>query len=138
MAKNQIQLTMNGEDAFPNTKQDILKINTSAIAANSNTGQQTVLDYTMQEYGVYIIYAEANINYYGSEGRDLFLRLLIDNIIVSQTDGVCNSYIWTLTRHILWVGIVNAGKKVKVTVENTVAGKMFALPAFTLNMVKLN
>ena len=112
----------------------------SAPAISAITGvtsEKTILNNTITETGVYIIWANIPLNYYGQSGRELYLRLKINDIERWYSFGVCNTYIYTLFTQLFTVQNIPANSNIKITVQDP-SGKTYAVNSFTLYYMKLS
>lgn len=112
----------------------------SATAISATTGvtsEKTILNNTITETGVYIIWANIPLNYYGQSGRELYLRLKINDIERWYSFGVCNTYIFTLFTQLFTVQNISANSNIKITVQDP-SGKTYAVNSFTLYYMKLS
>lgn len=91
---------------------------------------------TITKAGKYLIVASIPINYYGQDGRQLILRLKINEQEVWSGGGVINSYVYTLYTQLAKIVNIPANTNVKVTLSD-LTGKTFACSPFTLEYIRL-
>lgn len=91
---------------------------------------------TITKAGKYLIVASIPINYYGQTGRQLLLKLKINEQEVWSGGGIINSDAYTLYTQLAKIVNIPANTNVKVTLIDA-AGKTFACLPFTLEYIRL-
>lgn len=120
-----------------NVNSSIIDKTSNALAVTARTDEITLINFDITEPGKYLIFSKVPVNYYGAEGRELFLYLKLNNIIEDIAGGVLNNYIWTHYETLFAICNVPANSNIKLTVKNNGAGKQFAIGGFSLRCMKL-
>ena len=106
-------------------------------ATTSVTSERTLLNNTITEAGIYLIWANMPLDYYGRKGRELYLRLKINNVERWYSYGVCNTYVYTLCMQLFTIQNISVNSNIKITVQDP-SGKTYAVNSFTLYYMKLS
>lgn len=119
-------------------KYQINYFNSSGIAATTgNTNEIEFIHQTMQKSGTYIFCANIPLNYYGQNGRELYLRLKVNGIEVWYNMGVLNLYVYTMSVSLFCLCEIQKGDVVTLTIQDAL-GKTFACREFNLYYMCLN
>jgi len=89
-----------------------------ATGTLNTTVKQTLVSKTISTAGTYLFNISVPVNYYGQSGRDIWVYLEIGSTAIG-TDGVINTYVYTLHRTLTYIATVSANTIVKVTSYST-------------------
>lgn len=120
-----------------NINSSIIYKTSNALEVTTRTDEITLINFDIAEPGKYLIFSKVPVNYYGAEGRELFLYLKLNNIIEDIAGGVLNKYAWTHYETLFAICNVQANSNIKLTVKNGGEGKQFAIGWFSLRYMKL-
>lgn len=120
-----------------NINSNIIYKTSNALDVTTRTDEITLINFDIIEPGKYLIYSKVPVNYYGAEGRELFIYLKLNDRIEDIAGGVLNTYIWTHYEILFAICNVTANSTVKITVKNNGTGKQFAIGDFSLRYMKL-
>ena len=67
-----------------------------------STSEQTLISTTLDK-GTYLFTANIPVNYLGAVGREINTKLYINNTNVNSTNGVINTYAYTISRTVIWL-----------------------------------
>lgn len=112
-------------------------VSSNALEATTGTTTEiTLLETTIAKKGIYLFTANIPVNYYGQSGRDLLLRLKVNNVEKWYNDGVCNTYIYTLSTSLIKILDIPENANVKITIQDA-TGKTYACAGFALTYIRL-
>lgn len=106
-------------------------------ATTGNTSEVILGSGSIAEAGVYMFWASIPVNYYGQDGRNLYLRLRINEIERWYNLGVCNIYTYTLSSMLFSINEIPSNSDIKITIQDSV-GKTYSCSAFNLYYLKLS
>lgn len=107
------------------------------LGLSDKAGETILLDFNIAEPGRYLFFSKIPLNYYGQEGRELYLYLRRNGIGEDVAGGVFNTYAWTHYEILFAICDVTANSKIEVVVANN-GGKKFHIGWFSLKYMKLN
>lgn len=114
----------------------ILSFSSTKLDETTSTEEITLVSGTVEKAGTYLIVANIPTNYYGVTGRELVVKLKINNKDVWYIANVLNLYIWTCNTALCYIANVPANSNIKITIKD-VSGKSYAVPQFTLDMIRI-
>lgn len=114
----------------------IISFTSTKLDVTTSTEEITLLSGTVKQTGTYLIVANIPTNYYGVSGRELVVKLKINDGVVWYTSNVLNTYIWTCNVALCYIFNVPANSNIKITIRD-VSGKSYAVPQFTLDMIRI-
>lgn len=115
---------------------DIGSISCAGTDAVTTTEEVEIGSGTIEKAGKYLIGASIPINYYGQVGRQLILKLKINEQEVWTGGGVINSSVYVLYTQLTKIVNIPENANVKVTLIDT-AGQTFACLPFMLEYIRL-
>lgn len=115
---------------------DIGSISCAGTDAVTTTAEVELGSGTIEKAGKYLIAASIPINYYGQVGRQLILKLKINEQEVWIGGGVINSNAFVLYTQLTKIVNISKNANVKVTLIDA-AGQTFACLPFILEYIRL-
>lgn len=100
--------------------------------------QYQIGNYVIPEDGTYLIVGCVHTNFYGQDGRELNIILYKDWKQFYANIGVCNTYIWTLTRSINAIHQFKKGNQVEIVISNGDGSKMWSNSGGEIYIIRLN
>lgn len=115
---------------------EILSFTSTNLAVTTSTEEITLISGTIKSAGTYLIVANIPTNYYGADGRELVVKLKINDKTVWYTANVLNSYAWTCNATLCHIAKVSINSSIKITISD-VSGKSYAVPQFSMEMIRI-
>lgn len=134
-------LTVNGKLVLDedNYISDLVNYVTTSISVTSTTAEQTILSTILEKKGLYLLVGSIPLNNYGLQiGRELYIRVKINNSEVFAQFWVINSEIYTLSRTIAVLFCTTSiNSELKITIQNSTSNKNWSCPSGVLQLARL-
>ena len=129
-------LSHNKENLKDILDSQIISFASSSLSETKDTSEITILTSTISVGGIYLFTANIPVNYYGQTGRELVLKLYVNNRMIWANTGVINIYAWTLSASLAQLVKIQPNSTVKITIQDK-AGKSYSVGAFSLDCLRL-
>lgn len=134
-------LTVNGKLVLDedNYISDLVNYVTTSISVTSTTAEQTILSTILEKKGLYLLVGSIPLNNYGLQiGRELYIKVKINNSEVFAQFWVINSEIYTLSRTIAVLFCTTSiNSELKITIQNSTSNKNWSCPSGVLQLARL-
>lgn len=134
-------LTVNGKLVLDedNYISDLVNYVTTSISVTSTTAEQTILSTILEKKGLYLLVGSIPLNNYGLQiGRELYIRVKINNVEVFSQLWVINSEVYTLSRTIAVLFCTTSiNSELKITIQNSTSNKNWSCPSGVLQLARL-
>lgn len=113
-------------------------IGISAVSNMSGTTTAiTMLKTSIPSSGLWLFTANVPINFYGQSGRELWVKLKINDTEIDSAGGVLNTYGYTIKLNMTCIAPANTGDTLKIEIQDA-SGKTYTTSWFPLYMVNLS
>lgn len=118
---------------------DLVNYVTTSISVTSTTAEQTILSTILEKKGLYLLVGSIPLNNYGLQtGRELYIRVKINNVEVFSQLWVINSEVYTLSRTIAVLFCTTSiNSELKITIQNSTSNKNWSCPSGVLQLARL-
>lgn len=134
-------LTVNGKLVLDedNYISDLVNYVTTSISVTSTTAEQTILSTILEKKGLYLLVGSIPLNNYGLQtGRELYIKVKINNSEVFAQLWVINSEVYTLSRTIAVLFCTTSiNSELKITIQNSTSNKNWSCPSGVLQLARL-
>ena len=110
-------------------------LSTARSATTRVTTEVNLLEATIADAGVYLFVADIPINYYRQTGRDLLIRLKVNNSNILTIGGNSNAD-YTIHSSLITMAEIPDNANIKITIQDT-SGKTYACTQFILKYIRL-